>query len=524
MSKIYLGVFGTFGNPHGSTQTFYNQEHRKIGLPIKTFDIITSAIQLYPQTSMYLFRKEKVKDIPVISYAIYSYAQEKGSTRGGTYVGSSIVSLDALLEEKQVLSFLNKFHQSLINNPKNILNGNIEIKHSDEYTIDNFYNFENLKILPKKCADINFNVRNKSLLVHCRLSKLQDFFSLSSELFNLYDAVYFTENKKIVENVEQKGLFDIIDEKGFNNLLNLATKERVKQCENIKKQTSLWSKSITDKVNENKEIVKNNKQIHQQNEISISKMEKETQQTATLVTKNFEEINDLVRQLQTTPVPSYSKIEEIKNRIEQKRQSLDNELRAIKGLPQIARTSKPKPVHIPTPRFEIEEEVKTTNSNPTIPTEVAYRKPKENKKKLILLGIAIATLLVVFLSIMGGIYCYKLCFGNDKKQTINKETVFENSHKNTKCTKCCAKNKLSANNVLNENDCNNVTSQLKLNMSISEVVNVIYDKNPTDISKPFKDEKTEYSKLLYQKNEDCFEVQDNDTILIDTKLKKIPSK
>ncbi len=539
MNELYLGVFGTFGNPHGSTQTFYNKEYKRVGLSVKTFDIMTSAIQLYPRTSMYLFRKEKVKNTPVISYAVYSYAQEKGSTRGGTYVGSSIVAVNCLLEERGVLSLLNKFHQSLINNHRNILNGNIEIKHSNEYTIDNFYNFKDLKTSHKKCSDINFNIRNKSLLVYCNSSKLQNFLSLSVELFNLYDAIYFTENKQIVEYVHKKGLLDIATEDNFNDLLNRATKERVKQCENIKEQATSWSKTVIDKVNENKKTIDNKKQIHKQNELSISKMEKENQKILSLVNENFNEINELVRQLQTTPVPSYSKIDEIKNKIEQKRQELNNELREINGLPKIEKIDKPKPINILNTTLTIETPIRSTSFPSFYPSkDDCYTGNKERKGKSIIkvikqnlkLILILFSLLVSLL--LGGLIIGDILYENEDNiisetySPYNNEKAISNNNENTVSDDNIESLSIAIEtyNKLNKNDYNVVVRNLMGGMSLQEVVNIIYKKNPTDISKPFKDKKTEYSKYLYQKNIDYFEIKGNDTILINKQLKEIPCK
>src|SRR5690606_39978120 len=99
-SSISYTIFGTFGNPNGFTQSTSGPIQS-----IRKFDLNTTAIQLFDSTvAMYALRKEIVGRDMVISLAKYSYTAERESSRGGTFVGASIVMSNGISDAKTVLN------------------------------------------------------------------------------------------------------------------------------------------------------------------------------------------------------------------------------------------------------------------------------------------------------------------------------------------------------------------------------------------------------------------------------------
>lgn len=330
MNNIYLGVFGTFGTPNGFTQTFYNQKKGKVGLPLKAFDLKTSAIQLFPRTEIFLLRKERVNNgVPVISYAYYSYAQERGSTRGGTFVGTSISVVNQLLDESKTLTFLKNFQKEITHNYNNFQNGNIMVKHSDEYTINNFQNFENIDFIKSNCNDISTKSMGKTLLIYSSNfpNKLSDYLKKSVELFSLFDTIYFTRHQEVLDYVGRKGLITAIhEEEHFKRLLAQATESRKKECNRIVKSAKEWHKKTTDNIESSKQNFKQKKQQHIDNEKVISKSEETIKDIENFSNDIIKQIEKLISTLKSTPPPSYNKIKEIREKIEEKQSQINQKI------------------------------------------------------------------------------------------------------------------------------------------------------------------------------------------------------
>ncbi|MGS0748630.1 hypothetical protein [Halpernia sp. GG3] len=81
---IYLLAFGTFGNPNGFRQSPFIAEDPQFFKSIKTFDLNTNSIKLFPGNTLYAIRKEIVNGLKTVAYTIYTYAKEQDSDRGGT--------------------------------------------------------------------------------------------------------------------------------------------------------------------------------------------------------------------------------------------------------------------------------------------------------------------------------------------------------------------------------------------------------------------------------------------------------
>jgi hypothetical protein len=132
--NIYLLAFGTFGNPYGFRQSFLKFGNENIAKSIKTFDLNTNAIKLFKNSTMYSIRKEIANGLSSIAYSKYTFAKEKNSDRGGTFIGSSIIFTNEIAEENLTINKLNEFHKILIN--RNIVDETIIVNHSDNFSVE----------------------------------------------------------------------------------------------------------------------------------------------------------------------------------------------------------------------------------------------------------------------------------------------------------------------------------------------------------------------------------------------------
>ncbi|MFP3594830.1 hypothetical protein, partial [Chryseobacterium sp. SIMBA_038] len=74
-STYFFSAFGTFGNPNGFRQSFFLGGNKAIAKEIRTFDLKTDAIKLFPQTSIYSIRKDYAGGSNLISYSVYTFAK-----------------------------------------------------------------------------------------------------------------------------------------------------------------------------------------------------------------------------------------------------------------------------------------------------------------------------------------------------------------------------------------------------------------------------------------------------------------
>lgn len=206
--NIDLVVFGTFGIPHGFRQTILS-ENKSISSNIKTFDLNTNAIKIFPNTKVFSIRKNQSNGKNIIAYSIYSFAKEKNSDRGGTFIGSSIIFNNCIPSEDLVLNYLEEFHDELISNKKNVDNNIIQVNHSDQLHLPKkMKTSEKMALSLKEIDDINFSISNKQVLIYSLIKP--ELFKKSLELLNVYDTIFITKSKDIAEFVYEKQLIKLV--------------------------------------------------------------------------------------------------------------------------------------------------------------------------------------------------------------------------------------------------------------------------------------------------------------------------
>src|SRR5690554_229509 len=179
-NNYFISAFGTFGNPNGFRQSYWFTDDRNIVNSIKTFDLNTNAIKLFPKSKVYAIRKDYANGRNVIAYSVYSYAKEQNSDRSGTFIGSSILFIDQISEENITLNCLNDFHNNLKN--KNIQNDTITVNHSENLSVSKPKDFDKINFQLREIDNLNFvQNSNKQLVVYCETnpSKLQALFKKS---------------------------------------------------------------------------------------------------------------------------------------------------------------------------------------------------------------------------------------------------------------------------------------------------------------------------------------------------------
>lgn len=207
--NFYVALFGTFGNPHGFTQSFFITKTDAVAKSIGTFDIKTNAITLFPNSSLFGISKHRIDNKILISFTMYSYAKEKGSDRGGTFLGSTIIFENVTPEFEHIIKCLKQIHQDSIAN--NTTDSVLNCSQSKELIFTKFKELDKLNVAKIKVGTLqNFPSDFPCLLHYSSLSdqtlveRIQD----ALLLLNTYQTVYFSDSQEIFKYVHSKHLYD----------------------------------------------------------------------------------------------------------------------------------------------------------------------------------------------------------------------------------------------------------------------------------------------------------------------------
>lgn len=311
--NIYLLAFGTFGNPYGFRQTFFKMGNENVAKSIKTFDLNTNAIKLFENSSLYAIRKESANGLNSISYSKYSFAKEKNSDRGGTFIGASILFTNEIAEENVTINKLNEFHKILVS--KNIEDKTLMVNHSDNFTVDLPQDFDKLSYNLKSFSEpSSFYASNSNLVVYSKINidKLQHNFKKSLELLNRFDTIFFTDNEEIANFSHSKGLYRTTNEEGFENEIQIAKEEKKKQLQLIlndyEKEISELEENKIISIKKLKESIEQNVRLHQENGRKIEESKKQI----TATENKYAEFSKKIREA-INFIKSNRKIDEVKS-------------------------------------------------------------------------------------------------------------------------------------------------------------------------------------------------------------------
>lgn len=331
-TTYFFSAFGTFGNPYGFRQSFFLGGNRNIAKEIRTYDLKTDAIKLFPQSSIYSIRKDFAGDCNLISYAVYKFAKEQNSDRGGTFIGSSLLFIDKIASESLVINTLNDFQDQLEKN--NLSEGTIAVNHSDNFSIRKPKDFDKIGFNVREMEDLNFTRATQNyLVIYCETNpaQLQNFFTKALDLLNVYDTLYFTQSHEIAEFVKQKGIFKIVDTGGFNKEIEKFHEERLREVQNavadLKKEKENLKEEKTQLMDDLRKQVERNEKKHQENEVKIQ----ESKTGIDLISREYEQyaekIDTVIRNLE-----SDGKVETAKKRYLEHKKTLINTISQNKDI------------------------------------------------------------------------------------------------------------------------------------------------------------------------------------------------
>lgn len=518
--NINLIAFGTFGNPFGFRQTFFIGDIKN-PKDIKSFDLNTVAVKLFPNSRMYSIRKEILNKIIYISYSIYDFANEPNSRRGGTFIGSSILFANKIAHENITISCLNDFQNSLVT--KNVKNDTIIVNHSDNLNVIKPKDFDRLGLYLKEINDLSFTLTSgKSLVVYCDTSpdKLQQFMSKGIDLLNIYDVIYFTDSREVAEFVNQKGIFKLIQNVGEKRdfeqeLLNLEEEQKRKRNSSIfefekeiKKVGEDRNRILTDL----RQHIERNENQHQENEKKIREAKDDLETLKRFYEDFFTKITDYINQLR-----SGNKLDEVKQLYN------ENKRRFIEGVNHLK-----KPIFInyidnnPKATSELCVEAKQIDSDGG--AHYHKHRSKHNRKnyKNDIFKVAFFILLVLFICS----WIYILFFTAKNEKTFVPEPgnqTMMHTEETPKLNRVPIELNPIPNAELNEHDFRIVAKNLKYNTKAEDVVSVIFDINSADIKGYYAGQEAVYTKRIIELNHNCFEEKRGIFLFTKDTLRHIPS-
>lgn len=507
-----LLAFGTFGSPNGFTQTAFlgNTDIR-----LKEFDLNTNAIKLFPNTNLTAVRKE----MHGLSYAFYSFAREKGSTRGGTFIGSALYYEGLKAKEDISVKVLKDFHQYLIQN--NVANEEIKVSHSNELNIAKPQDFDKLEMNAEdKIPSVSFTKNHLVIYDKNGSSRLNDYLKKAPLLFPKYDVIYFTADEQVAKYVQERGLFTLTDKNGFFQEIEKIEQEKERKIQKIFSDLEAEIQAL--------ENDKNN--IVQNILTEIDKQQKKHNENA----EKIKEYNDNVSKIKNLYSEYKTELQKLSqefrlNRavdiILQKRKTLkdnlDKNVLPLKKVSSISTIAENRihQVYTPPPTtYHIDK------------NEFNELKKQENKWFKIAFFTGIFAIILLLVSLGLGWWGYSKYSELEKKidnynmDSYNNELLNESSYQNQEVPTTTSSEEKEEYDFLNQNDIDYVNKTLGLNKAeIDDVVEEIFKKNPKDIGKPFENKKEKYSITLYEMNKECFEIKDRDTI-ITKPLIKIPKE
>jgi len=519
-NSINLIAFGTFGNPNGFKQTFF-VGNKELAKSVKTFDLNTNAIKLFVNSKVYSIRKEFANGYNTIAYTIYTYAKEQNSDRSGTFIGSSILYTNKIAKEHITIAQLNEFHNQLVS--KNVSNDTISVNHSDKFSVIKPKDFDKIEFNLREIENLNFRQDTDNfLVVFCNISdsNLNLFFENSIDLLNVYDTIYFTDSQEVAEFVHQKGVFKLIQnvgdkrdfEKEINNYIDERKPKREQSIIEFEREVQRINDDKNRTIQEFKNQIEQSERTHFENEKKLKEAKEDFRKIGQFYDDFLNKTKHLIAQLRN----NNGKIEEVKQIHNSNKTLFNNKISSLKRPNFTTTISKPKGI-LPT---EHHRQVFEQNSGYIRREE--REELEENDIKID--KYKVATLVLAFLLIITWVYFLFFKSNLETELILNQAQVntVPQDQKPIEITKTEDLNPIS-NSKLSENDYRIVAKSLIPNMKLDEVVNVIFNKNPTEISSFYAGQETVYAKHLLEFNKQCFEEKEGIYYFTKDTLRQIPS-
>lgn len=525
-TNCYIFAFATFGHPNDFRQTPFKYGNPEIAKQVKVFDL-SNAIKVFPNSTIYSIRKESIRSSKLISYSIYSFAQEQASKRDGTFIGSSIILENAIADEQYVLNCLNEFHQKLTEN--NLNNGILKVNHSKDFVpISNLSDFAKIETPQIEIVDLNFNTNNNSLVVYCDTSpsKLAALYSKSIDLLNIYDTIYFTNSDEVAKFVIQKGIFKLIQnvgdklefEREISNLIEERKRKREQSISEFEREVQRINDDKNRTIQEFKSLIEQGEKIHLENDRKLKESKEDIKKIGQFYDDFLYKTKNLINQLRH----NNGKLEEVKQIHNSNKILFNNGISDLKRPNYTTSIAKPKPkgnLHTEHQRQDFEHRS----------SHKRREERDESEEKSFKIDLyKVATLVLALLLLITWVYFLFI-----KSNSVDESEVIQNQEQvNTvpqeqeqKAVEIAKLEDLNpkSNSTLNENDYRIVAKNLKTNMKLEDVVKVIFSKNPTEISSVYSGQEAIYSKHLLELNKQCFEEKEGIYYFSKDTLRQIPS-
>lgn len=513
-NKISLIAFATCGNPYGFRQTFFGDSNRALAGKIKTFDLNTNAIQLFPNSKVYGIRKEFVDGKAIVSYAIYSFAKEQSSSRGGTFIGSGILFVSEIADENITINKLNEFHNSLISN--NIQNDIIQVNHSDKFTVKKLQDFDKINFNLRTVENLNsLPSMNINLVVYSEVhaEKLQQLFKKAIDLLSVYDSIYFTDNNEIAEFVIQKGLFKLVKEVGFQQEIQSLQDER-------KRKTELL---ITEFEKEKEKLEEDEKKLIEEYNLQIEQNERLHQENRNRIDKSKDAIDDIHQNYECYSKQIAISIEQLSNeeKLEEvQRQFNENRRIFIENVNQQKTPIFVSNIHNPNFKTGLKEVRENRYPDHDFISDRIYSEPTEDDA----INIYKIISLLLFLLLVGILTYFFAFYTKEETKILLSEVAKPKMEQSLAQLRTSQDLVPNFNNELNEKGYKVIAKKMSKDMKLDEVVQLIFDANPSDIKKAYAYQKNMYGKLLISLNSDSFKESSNNSFYFtgDT-IKRIPA-
>ena len=520
MENVYVYAFATFGHPSDFQQACILPVKNKLPHKIKLFEL-THAIKVFPKSNLHSLRFERINGVIYISYSIYTYTKELLSDRDGTFIGSSILFSNEIPDESLVIENLIQFHNILTS--KNIKDDRLLINHLKDFTLPKsiFDDFNQKDFnVTKLDSKLELSNSNSSLVIWSNDNNLGKNYKKAIQLFEKYDTIYFTENKEIAEFARSRGIYKTIDETGFDNEINTLIEEKKRKREQsiseFEREVQRINEDKNQTIQEFKNQIEQSERTHNENDRKLKESKEDINKIGQFYDDFLNKTKNLINQLRH----NNGKLEEVKQIHNSNKILFNNGISDLKKPNYTTTISKPKPkgnLHAEHQRQEFEN-------------RSGHRRREEREEdKVYKIDIyKIATLILAFLLIITWVYFlfFKSNSENETEIIQNQEQVNTLPQEQEQIP--VEKTKLEdlkpiSNSILNDNDYRIVAINLKLNMKLDDVVKVIFNKNPTEISSIYSGQEAIYSKHLLERNMQCFEEKEGIYYFTKDTLKQIPS-
>jgi hypothetical protein len=529
-TNLYVFAFATFGHPNDFRQSAIVWSNPDVARKIKVFDL-SNAIKVFPGSTIYSIRKEKIGNSNFIAYSIYTYAQEQASKRDGTFIGSSVILENKISDELEIIAALNSFHKNLTEDYLD--NGVLKVNHSNNFNISLNENHWDKVDNPKiELPDLDSGPNNNSLVIYCDTApkELGIYFNNSIDLLNEYDTIYFTTSQEVLQYVNQRGLFKWISDhkaaKEFENLINNVASEKKNKRAQFIKDFENRIQNIKDERSQEKE---NFKELSDQNDKVFSENQrkiKENKDNFQKIDNQFENIlnqsNQLLNSLKQNKISVEAAIQKL-NAIKAQYKGEINNIKQSSNNPYLSKAKGDE-------RSETQNDI---ISQPISNIHFKNTKDKDSIKETnpyIAISIILGTLLILTLGYLFFLNNNEKVDSVDEEQseyynspTENDLDVHESFSKESNSDSPSEHFLNPApNKELNSNDVKLIAKKLKINSSIDVVVDIIFENNKRDINQHYARQKNLYKKELIELNKNCFEESNGIKLFTKDTIKHIP--